>query len=119
MARLHILEQSGLNLYRVVVHAPTPNGNNSAGVAWTDAIKNSGLAQTVLSVGNGPGQITTAEANTVSNGTVIEAPFLWEDNPSWTNQERQADLNSRAINIVNEVTADLQRKLKFFGFTVS
>ena len=119
MARMHILQQVGFNLYQVVVHAPTPAGNNSAGVSWATAIQNAGLGVTQMAIGNGPGQITTAESNTVTNGTVIEAGFQWGDDPTWTNAQRQADLNTRAAQAVAEVTANFQNRLKFFGFTVA
>jgi hypothetical protein len=119
MARLHILQQSGINVYGVVVHAPTPVGNNSAGVPWSVAIQNAGFANTSLPVGNGPGQITQAEANQVEAGTLIEARFQWGNDPSWTNQERQDDLAVRAQQAVDDVTANLVARLKFFGFTVA
>lgn len=119
MARMHILQSSGLNVYSVVVHATTPGGNNSAGVAWTTALQNSGLAVTQMVVGNGPGQITQAEANQIAAGTLVEASFAWEDNPAWTNQQRLDDLELRATQAVNEVLADYAARLKFFGHTVT
>jgi hypothetical protein len=119
MARMHLLQSVGYNVYDVVVHAPTPNSNNAAGVPWATAIANSGRAISSLPVGNGPGQITQSELNQVQAGTLIEARFQWGDDPSWTNQQRQDDLQVRAQQAVQEVTALLQQQLKFFGFTVT
>lgn len=119
MARMHILEQSQPNLYNVIVHAPTPAGNNQAGIAWSTAIVNAGLARTALTTGNGPGQITAAEANQVTNGTVIEATFQWGDDPTWTNAERLADLNTRATQAVDEVLANYAARLRQYGRTVA
>lgn len=119
MARIHVLSRAGLNVYSCIVHAPTPAGNNVVGVAWSTAIQNSGNNTTQLTIGNGPGQITNAEANQVTAGTMIEATFPWEDNPLWTNAERTADLTTRAAQAVAIVTADLQEKLRFFGHTVA
>lgn len=119
MSRMHILQQAGINVYNVVVHAPTPAGNNSAGVSWATAIQNAGMGVTQLRVGNGPGEITQNEANQVSGGTLIEAMFQWGDDPAWTNAQRTADLNIRAQQAVDSVTADISRQLKFFGFTVA
>lgn len=119
MSRLHILQQNSFNNFDVVVHAPTPAGNNSAGVAWSDALKNSGLAVSSMVVGNGPGQITTAENNNVVGGTVIEARFVWGNNPAWTQAERNADLALRANQAVQSVLADYQQRLAFFGLTVA
>ncbi len=117
--RMHILQSSGLNLYTVIVHAPTPAGNNSAGVAWSTAIQNAGLAGTQMTVGNGAGQITSNESNQVSAGTVIEASLPWEDNPAWDAATRLADLNARAAIAVNSAIADLSARLKWFGQTVA
>ena len=119
MARLHILQQTGTNLYDVVVHAPTPAGNNQAGVAWSTAIVNAGLARTSMTQGNGPGQIATAEANQVTAGSVIEARFQWGDDPTWTNPQRLADLNTRADQAVADVLANYTERLKQFGRTVT
>ena len=119
MARLHNMEQVGNNLYNVVVHATVPNGNNSAGIAWSTAIVNAGLAVTSMTVGNGPGQITQNEANQIASGSVIEAPFQWGDDPAWDNNTRLADLNTRAAQAVSDAITNLQNRLKQFGRTVA
>lgn len=117
MARIHILEGSGLNLYRVVVHDAAPAGDNVVGVAWSDAIKNSGNNVSQMTVGNGPGQIATAENNNVTNGTVIEGSFVWQNNPTWTNAERQADMDLRATQLIQELQDTLQARLRLYGAT--
>lgn len=119
MSRLHILEANGNNVYSVVVHATTPVGNNSAGIAWSTALQNSGLAMTRMTVGNGPGQISQAEANQVTSGALIEASFQWQDDPTWDTATRTADLNTRATQAVNAVIADYGARLKWFGQTVT
>ena len=119
MARLHILQSSGNNLYNVVVHAPTPAGNNSAGVSWAVALQNSGLALTTMTIGNGAGQISQSEANQIAAGTTVEAPFQWGDDPTWDNPTRLADLNTRAQQAVDAVLADYAARLKHFGRTVA
>lgn len=117
MAKIHVLSGAGLNTFTVVVHANTPAGNNSAGTAWTDAIKNSGRATSILTVGTGAGQIQNNEMNAITNGTIIEGSFQWGDDPAWTNAERQADLDLRASQLVSELLARYQQDLKYFGFT--
>lgn len=121
MARMHVLTGGATgNLFTVVVHAPTPAGVNAAGVSWKVALGNSGLQSTsALPVGNGFGQIQTSELNSITGGDLIEAVMQWEDNPNWNNTERQADLNARATIAVNQVLADYQQRLKYFGFTVA
>jgi hypothetical protein len=117
MAKIHVLAGAGPNLYTVVVHATTPVGNNSAGIAWSDAIKNSGRATSILTVGTGAGQILNAEMNQITGGTLIEGSFAWGDDPAWSNAERQADLDLRATQLVAELLARYQQDLKYFGFT--
>lgn len=119
MARIHILSGGTNNTYQVVVHAPAPAGNNGAGVPWADAIKNSGRAITIMPIGNGAGQISQSESNSIAAGTVIEGTFVWGDDPSWTMQQRTTDLNLRASQLVAELLDQYQRELRFFGQTVA
>lgn len=117
MAKIHVLSGDINNSYTVAVHATTPAGNNSAGTPWADAIKNSGRATSILTVGTGPGQISQNEFNQITGGTVIEASFQWDDNPMWTNAERQTDLDLRATQLTTELLERYSRELKYFGFT--
>lgn len=117
MAKIHVLQGAGINTFTVVVHATTPNGNNSAGVAWSDAVKNSGRATSILTVGTGAGQILQNEMNSITNGAIIEGSFQWGDDPSWTNAQRTADLDLRAQQLVDELLARYGQELKYFGFT--
>jgi hypothetical protein len=117
MARIHILEGSGLNTYTVIVHGDVPAGNNVAGFPWSDCIKNSGRNTTQMTVGTGPGQITNAEQNQIVNGTVVEAVFQWQNDPAWTAAERNASLDLYATRFVAELLADLQTRLRVWGIT--
>lgn len=117
MAAIHVLEAGGLNLYRVVVHSATPQGNNSAGVAWSAALVGSGRATTVMAEGSGPGQISTEEKALIESGAVIEGVFMWGDNPSWNNTQRLADLDLRAGQLTAELQARYAAELKFYGAT--
>lgn len=119
MAQLHVLEHTGNNRYQIVVHAPTPVGNNSAGFAWSTLLKNAGLAQTSLAIGTGPGQVTQAEADAIANGTVIEVAFQWDDDPAMNNAQRLAALTAYAEARVADVLAEYSAKLRWFGFTVT
>ncbi len=119
MAKIHVLSGNTNSLYTVVVHATVPNGNNAAGTAWTDAVKNSGLATSILTVGTGPGQILQNEMNQITGGTLVEGSFQWGDDPTWNNAQRQADLDLRATQLTTELLASLQAQLRYFGFTRS
>jgi hypothetical protein len=50
---------------------------------------------------------------------VIEANFLWQEDPAWTNQQRLDDLNLRAGQAVSNAVAEFQASLKNFGMTVA
>jgi hypothetical protein len=119
MSRLHILQQVQPNTYQVVVHAQTPAGNNSVGLAWSAVLVAAGLARTRLPIGTGPGMITQVEADQVVAGTLIEAALTWGDNPTWNDTQRLNDLNQRATQAVNAILAEYGDRLKWFGLTVA
>lgn len=117
MARIHVLQSVGPNLYQVVVHDTTPAGNNSAGISWATAIQNAGLATSVMTLGNGAGQIAQNELNQVQAGTTLEGVFTFQDDPSWNAATRNANLDA----VANQTLAELQTRyaslLKWFGAT--
>lgn len=119
MARLHILTGSYDGIYDVVVHSVVPAGNNSAGVSWQTALSNSGLNTSRMPTGNGPGQISSSEANQVAAGSVLETSFIWQDSPFWDDAQRTADLATRATQAVTEAQDVFQHRLKLFGRTVA
>src|SRR5215213_4144306 len=113
MPRIHILTGNGGNEFSCVVHAPTPAGNNSAGISWATALKNAGFqGASVMPIGTGAGQITTAESNSVVAGTILEAQFSFTDNPNWTGPERTAALNAQADVQVAQLQAIYSARLK-------
>src|SRR6185295_130853 len=115
MARLHVMTGNGSNTFTVVCHSPTPAGNNSAGVSWATALKNAMNPVTVMSIGSGSGQISTAESNSVANGSVIEVSFQFDDDPTWDTTTRNAQLNLIAGDAVIKAQNDLSARLKWFG----
>lgn len=117
MAKIHVLSGAGQNVFTVAVHATTPAGNNSAGTPWTDAIKNSGRATSILEVGTGPGQIQQNEMNQITSGALIEGSFAWGDDPTWNDTQRITDLDLRATQLTNDLLARYAQELKYFGFT--
>lgn len=119
MSKIHILAGSGLGVYTAIVHIPTPTGSNSAGVLWTDVVKNSGRTKTIMSVGIGPGQITQSEVDQMVAGTLIEGSFQWQDDPNLSAAARTADLDLRATQLTNELLARYAVELKYFGVTRS
>lgn len=109
---------NGGNTFNVVCHSPTPAGNNSAGTSWVNALKNGIKPVTSMSIGNGSGQISSAEATDVAAGNVIEASFQFDDDPTWDAGTRTAQLNAIASDAVTRVQTELGAKLKWFGAVV-
>lgn len=105
------------NLYTVVVHVATPNGNNSAGVPWATAVINSGLNTTIMSSGTGVGQISSTDAAAIAAGTLVEGSFDWHDDPNWTNPQRVANITTLASQYSNDLLNSLADRLKFFGYS--
>lgn len=119
MADVHILDGPDGKL-RMVCHIPIPAGNNSAGVSWSLALKNSALvSQTVLKDGDGTaGTISAAEKTALENGTLFEAvidDFLPDS--ATTNPTRLAYVDAVYNAAVVREQARLSALLKWFGFT--
>jgi hypothetical protein len=117
MAKIHVLSGGISGVYTVAVHATTPAGNNTAGVAWSQAVQSSGRNTSILTVGNGAGQIAQNEMNQITSGTIIEGVMQWQDTPGATLAELQADLDTRASQLVAELLARYAAELRYFGFT--
>jgi hypothetical protein len=113
------MQANGTNQYSVVVHSPTPAGNNSAGVAWSAVLVNSGSNVSQLPVGSGGGRIGNAENNAITAGTVFETQFSWGDDPAWNNAMRQADLDIRAAQAVADALVEFQKRMRYFGYEVA
>ena len=76
MSKIHVLESGADGYTRFVVHVTTPDGVNSAKMAWKDVFMNAGISgKTVLTVGTGPGQIDAIENASVEAGDLIEFEF--------------------------------------------
>lgn len=123
MSRLHIMQVNGVNTYDVIVHSPTPAGNNDGGRAWSEVLVNSGQNVSQLPVGSGGGRISQAEANAIAAGTTFETKFSWQDprpdGGAGANAERTSDLNIRAAQAVDQALAAFQVIHRFWGREVA
>lgn len=114
MSAIHILDSDGNGNYRAVLHTATPGTNNSAGLSWSAVIVAAGLNTTVLTEGNGIGQITTTEKTAVTAGTTMEVVVSL---PVESNAATGASIDALALAAVNAAKAALQTRYKYFGFT--
>lgn len=118
MGKAHVLDGNGVT--RIVFHIAVPAGNNSAGISWVNAVKNSGLGgTTVLPDGDGTGgTISTAEKLELTNGTTYE--YVWSDVPvpaGMNVAQANAYLDALHAAAVVEIQAQLQNRLRYFGYT--
>lgn len=116
MAARHVLEGDG-NTYKVVCHVATPLGNNAVGNAWSAVIVAAGINKSILPVGNGLGEITTAENNQITAGTLLEVVLNIKVPNIGTLVQKQAALNNGTANGVAEELAKLQATYNFYGYT--
>lgn len=117
MADLHVLAGDGLYRWPLVMHFPVPDQDNEVGVNYRVALVNSGLGGTSMAEGTGPGQITTAEKTAIEAGEVYEhsIQFLAESGAS-TLPELLAAAQEAYAREKARVTAELQKRLRYYGF---
>ena len=119
MAKIHVLKADNNGKYSVVIHTPTPAGNNSVGESWKNAgLQGGDLGKTAMTVGTGPGQTTQIEFDSIINGDVMEfqGSFLAESGGTST-PEIIAALTQMVDQRIIEEKTRLQRVYKYFGHT--
>lgn len=117
MADMHVLAGNGLYRWTLVMHFPVPDTNNDVGVNYRTALINSGLGGTNMTEGTGPGQITTAERVLIDAGEIYEhsIQFLAESGAT-TLPELLAAAREAYAREESRVTAELQKRLRYYGF---
>jgi len=121
MANWHALTgQRDGNAFRIVFHVAIPGtGNNRAGVQWRTALINSGIGgTTVLPDGDGTGgTISVTEKTSITTGALFEVVEDFATNPPETGAALKARIDTYFTALSSRVTADLQLRLTYFGFT--
>ena len=117
MAKIHIMEQSGSDDFRVLLHFPVPSGSNSAAKTWKSVMLACGrTGSTSMTEGTGPSQITTAEKATVVSGDTFELQTSIRAMSSGGTS--QAVIDGMADILINECKAELARTYKWYGLTI-
>ena len=122
MADIHVSKGGSDSHYHIIMHLPSPGGNNSVGVAWSTALVNSGLGgSTSLPDGDGAdGTISTAEKASIEAGTLYEhSKEFPAESGGTSNAELRASLREFHSQEKISVTALLQTQLRYFGHTES
>jgi hypothetical protein len=107
------------NTYRVIFHIPIPSANNRVGVNYRTALIGSGIGgTTVMTEGNGTGQIPTAEKNSIATGALLEVNETIDTNPGETANALTTRLNARFTELANvngPFLSELKRRLEYWG----
>lgn len=116
MSKIHVLEAAGDRQYKVIIHVPVPTGNNAVGMSWKSVLLASGKSGTSqLTVGTGPGQISSAENAQIVAGDVIElsTTILAESGGAG-----QASIDAMVDAAIAENTASIASQYKYYGHTI-
>jgi hypothetical protein len=121
MSDMHVITGDGDRNWSVVLHIPVPNANNSVSVNWRTALINSGMGGTTrLPDADGTeGTISAAEKTQIEAGELYEHSVTTEiDGQGVDNASRIAAMRAMYTAESARVTAFIQRRLKFFGYTL-
>lgn len=120
MADMHVLAGDGLYRWTLVMHFLVPDQNNQVSVNYRTALVNSGLGGTGMTEGTGAGQVTVAEKALIDAGEIYEhtIQFLAESGAS-TLPQLLAAAQAAYAQENTRVTAALQKKLRYYGYTGS
>jgi hypothetical protein len=121
MADIHVLTGDGLGKWTMVFHYTVPDANNAIGTSYRTALKNSGLGGTSqMEEGAGPGQIAGDELALIAAGELYEFSIsLPAESGATDNAEMLAFIRVMYAQYEAEVMADLQKRLRYYGYTAT
>lgn len=121
MADIHVLLGDGIDKWTLVFHFAIASANNAVSINYRTALVNSGLGGTSSMVeGSGAGEITTAELAQVAAGELFEHRLsLPLESGATDNAEMLASARAMYARDETRIVAELQRRLKYYGFTGS
>jgi hypothetical protein len=80
MAQLYVLEQGADGNFRCIIHQPMPTGKpDGSAFTWAQILSAAGvpgIGSTRMTVGTGPGQISSAEAAAITALTTVECEVI-------------------------------------------
>ena len=122
MAVYTILANSAKNnRSTVVIEFPVPTGDNTAGVAWRDIVKELRTETGVAELRNEPGSVNprkasdTAHITALDAGSVIELQLTVDYDAGLTNTEKVAVLDAAVAAKVTEFTVEFANLYQFYG----
>lgn len=129
MSRIHVRNADKNGNYSIVVHEPVPTGKNSAGLTRqsvyleskkTSQTKDDGNnviipVDSVMTEGDGPGQIKSVELAQVQSGELMEVSLSVRVGKDVTEDVLQETVNKK----VDEFVANLANELKWYGYFIA
>lgn len=121
MSDIHVLKGSTQGEYRIIFHFPVASTNNSAGINYREALKNSGLARSEMVIGDGTnGTISAAERADVIAGILYEHAIDFPAESGGTlGAQVLATVRAKYASENTRVTADIGKVLKYFGYSTT
>lgn len=114
MSKIHILEVNN-GLAQVVLHSAVPVGDNTAKISWKTATLASGkYGTTVLKEGINKGEISVAEKAEIVACDKIE---VVGSIPIESGGATPESIEAMCDAIINAYKNEMQRQLKYFGYT--
>lgn len=100
-------------------HYATPVGNNAVGIAWTAALANSGLNKSAMTVGSGPGQLSTSDSALVASGALRALPYTFQiiGLSGMSAGAKQAAVTAVYNAAIAADQTQLETILNYFGYT--
>jgi hypothetical protein len=116
MSKIHVLEGSTVG-YQAIIHFAVPAGNNAVGNTWKSCIAASGgTKSTAMSIGNGVGQITQAEADQIAAGDVLEVSTTIGRKANGSAPTSQ-DITTLVDAVITQTQLDYAARLQYYGYT--
>ena len=112
--KIHALTCNSGGDCAVILHTPMPAGNNAVGKSWKNVWLAMGRNVTGLPIGNGIGQISSAEASSVQAGDVIE---ITGTIPVDVVGQGAGAVDVFGTALINAALAAMQTQLNYFGWT--
>ncbi len=118
MSTYHVMDADRSGDPLIVMHLAVPAGNNSVGVPWRTLVVNLKENTTSMTIGDGPCQITQAEANLIATGEVWEASQRYTlSSAGPTIQEKAAALAAFVADRQELALARMATRLQYTGYT--
>lgn len=115
MSKVHVLKSDNMTETTVVIHTPIPENHNLVGFTLQFCAIACGITgSTILSVGDGPGDITQEEHNQIVEGAVVELVRKINPGDSPSNESVEELVDISILEFITQMTSNL----RYYGHTI-